>query len=571
MFLVLFTLFCVTASGGSAAQPAAQPVNQPVCKFAQRLDWTFNGASEKGWCDRILYLKKGNIETQIEPLDYNAISNSAIDESDHDLVVAYYTVQYQSTHSTTGKKRTAKLFRVLSVTFNIGDKKENDNIKKRFNAIVCSLKTKYGVEKWEKIDIFHFAFQEAKAWWNKDTHKPKFIFGETLKKVTGTWKDKYQYQGRQGALLYIYYNTEKIQYQRVTDSEPGYGYIYDANGFTKNKRNNDKSFTMAGHFYALSEKAKPETLKKTPFIVFGTAHFAKKGDTERKNALKLIETRFAKYNKKRGTDKSDNVILILGADTNFRVNDNNKDSLKVFLQTDQSIKNWKEIANPTFKQTCKRVDKVKFYEGFPDCKSSETPETSKCWSKCIKKSDAIAYSCTLKYDRRRDVPKKANTGGCASDQKRFLCDTKIPHCYKDKKKNNNQAAECVSDIKETKATGIAACQEYSRSLKTTRAYKWKKGFTLGSFGGTRSEGFRFLCGKIIQAGDITPWNDNNYIYNPSTSSSYYMYFMTMAILLMIIILCGIFGLCVGSICFVGAYYYGQRSVKKVNQMDEKYP
>eukprot|EP01084_Bolivina_argentea_P054657 100233_1 len=107
-----------------------------------------------------------------------------------------------------GKKKKQKIFNVLSVTFNIGDYKTNDEIEKRFNAIVCSLKAKY-VTKWEKIDIFHFAFQEAKAWWNKDTHKPKFIFGETLKKVTGKWKDKYKYQGRQVALLYIYYNTEK--------------------------------------------------------------------------------------------------------------------------------------------------------------------------------------------------------------------------------------------------------------------------------------------------------------------------------------------------------------------------
>eukprot|EP01084_Bolivina_argentea_P128212 226667_1 len=255
MFLVLFTLFCVTASGGSAAQPAAQPVNQPVCKFAQRLDWTFNGASEKGWCDRILYLKKGNIETQIEPLDYNAISNSAIDESDHDLVVAYYTVQYQSTHSTTGKKRTAKLFNVLSVTFNIGDKKEKDNIKDRFNAIVCSLKTKYGVEKWEKIDIFHFAFQEAKAWWDKGDQKPKFPFAETLttQVTTPNWAAQYKYKGNQGALLYVYYNTAKITYISAGASvnTASSGHFYDAN---KPQSPQDKSFAMLGHFCPVTEQ-----------------------------------------------------------------------------------------------------------------------------------------------------------------------------------------------------------------------------------------------------------------------------------------------------------------------------
>eukprot|EP01083_Nonionella_stella_P083372 230522_1 len=127
--------------------------------------------------------------------------------------------------------------------------------------------------------------------------------------------------------------------------------------------------------------------------------------------------------------------------------------------------------------------------------------------------------------------KKPILGDVQAIKKDFYVIQKYHIVIKTKKKNNNQAAECVSDIKETKATGIAACQEYSRSLKTTRAYKWKKGFTLGSFGGTRSEGFRFLCGKIIQAGDITPWNDNYFIYNPSTRCSYYMYFISMGILL----------------------------------------
>eukprot|EP01084_Bolivina_argentea_P067376 122691_1 len=144
MFLVLFTLFCITTSR-TVPQTAGQP---PVCWTEQRpaADWNFNlkgGASPKGWCDRILKLTKGNsIKTKIKSSDYNAIGNWAIAESDHDLVAAYYTIYIH------GEKKPKKICNVLSVTFNIGDKKEHDEIKKRFNAIMCSLKAKYGVEKW---------------------------------------------------------------------------------------------------------------------------------------------------------------------------------------------------------------------------------------------------------------------------------------------------------------------------------------------------------------------------------------------------------------------------------------
>eukprot|EP01084_Bolivina_argentea_P256515 431929_1 len=166
MLLVLFTtLFCITDS-----KSAMCPV--PHKPFKQRPGWTFNtkgGHSLPGWCDRVLYLTQGAITIQISDNDndYDAMSDSAMSESDHDLVMAYYTVESS--------------LNILSVTFNIGDKKKKDQIKGRFDAIMCSLKAKY-VTNWRKIDIFHFAFQEAKAWWDftKSPAEPKFDFGTTL-------------------------------------------------------------------------------------------------------------------------------------------------------------------------------------------------------------------------------------------------------------------------------------------------------------------------------------------------------------------------------------------------------
>eukprot|EP01084_Bolivina_argentea_P256514 431928_1 len=156
MLLVLFTtLFCITDSKSPPSQSAMCPVPK------QRPDWTFNtkgGHSLPGWCDRVLYLTQGAITIQISDNDndYDAMSDSAMSESDHDLVMAYYTVESS--------------LNILSVTFNIGDKKEHDEIEPRFNAIVCSLRAKLG-DKWQTISIFHFAFQEAAAWWNKGEKK----------------------------------------------------------------------------------------------------------------------------------------------------------------------------------------------------------------------------------------------------------------------------------------------------------------------------------------------------------------------------------------------------------------
>eukprot|EP01084_Bolivina_argentea_P092100 165740_1 len=145
--------------------------------------------------------------------------------------------------------------------------------------------------------------------------------------------------------------------------------------------------------------------QKKAFVVFATAHFPKENDAERIEALKQIENKFSKYNVNK-----DNVILILGADTNFRV-DNTHIELKEYLKggskADSNIANWKEISPPTFKQTCKRMDKVKLYQGKPECTNSNTPKNFQCWSTCTAKDDAILHvRCTKDKSRRKAKPQK---------------------------------------------------------------------------------------------------------------------------------------------------------------------
>eukprot|EP01084_Bolivina_argentea_P308190 532835_1 len=107
---------------------------------------------------------------------------------------------------------------------------------------------------------------------------------------------------------------------------------------------------------------------------------------------------------------------------------------------------------------------------------------------------------------------------------------------------------------------IYAKKKYNRQVEQNK-YKWKKTVSTSNIF-KKQKGYRFLCGKIQAKENI---NYNNYISNP-TSSSYNMYFMIMAILLMIGILCTICGLCTGVACFVGAYYYyGQQSLNKTRQ------